>query len=126
DQRTGKQYPEILLLKSPWPPEFIDPTKKKADNRLDGMYIRLVKDQRIEIVFHEGSNYIELDAQNRKIVVRASGWDVDVSASAINAGGNILGGNVNITASGSNGQRGVLTLSGDEVNISSQRNMNIS
>jgi len=64
--RSPEGYPNILVIKNP------------ASTK--GMWVRWLGEERLEIVFAENENYIELDSRQSRIYVRATGWDVTVEA----------------------------------------------
>ena len=110
DGRSGTYYPNLITLQAPGPPAALvdplppedpdDPPEKPE--RHEGLYLRFVGKDRIEIVFHQGKNYIELDGVNRKVLVNTEGWDIDLTTTAVNSGDSASptrqGGNINIRA----------------------------
>jgi len=103
DNRTGVGYPDLVVFKAPGPPTLlIPPPSGEPEVRMRGMYIRFVGEQRVEIVFHENYNYIELDGDAKRIRVNSKGWNVSVGAECLNIGTDDdpdgSGGNIDVVA----------------------------
>ena len=98
DSRTGTLYPKLAVIKAPWAPEELHEDYPDRN----GVFLRFVEGRRVEIVFHEGHNYIELDGAEKKILVNASGWDVEVRSRTLNRGTfeepRAQGGGINVVA----------------------------
>ena len=133
DSRSGTLYPDLAVMKAPWPPEDLHGDYPDRN----GMYIRFVEGRRIEIVFHEGHNYIELDGQNKRVVVNVSGWDAEIRTRTLNRGSleepRAQGGDVNIVATPFTGGTeedpitvgGEIVIQGYKIIIRSQEDMNV-
>ncbi len=136
DPRSGLKYPQIAVMKAPWKGRELH--EDEAD--VNGMYIRFVGGNRIEIVFHEGNNYIELDGIAKKVVVNTVGWDVDVRSRTLNKGTEeapiAQGGGINLIAYPFTNKPededeepiivgGEVTIQGHKVRIISQEDLSI-
>jgi len=92
DYRTGARYPNIMILQGPYPPSIlVQPVPTEEDPEPDvprfaGMYLRFIEGRRIELVFHKDQNMIELDGDEKRIKIKATGWNVVVEARTVNAG----------------------------------------
>lgn len=66
DPETGAVYPDIFLIKMPW--------------RKDGMFIRICRDRRMEMVFEKDEKYIRMDAVEGRVSVNAGDWSLDMQS----------------------------------------------
>lgn len=119
----GKQYPEIFLLKFPF--KLIDAVARLIGKAVDGLFLRVISSEVIELVFHQDHNYIRLDGRNKKITVNAKYWNVDVIAECKGK----LGGNITLKAipesSGSSSYGGNISIEGRNVTIKASNDISI-
>jgi len=138
DKRTGVGYPDLVVFKAPGPPTLlISPPLGEPEVRAKGMYIRFVGERRVEIVFHEDCNYIELDGDAKRIKVNTKGWDVSVRAESLNTGTEEnpqgSGGNIDVVATSFRGgtdedpivSGGAINIQGRTVVIRSEEEMTL-
>lgn len=63
---SGETYPRIFLLKAPF--------------ANDGLWIRILGDKRLEIVFEDQKTYLEFDADGEQVHLRTETWDAIVES----------------------------------------------
>lgn len=92
-----ENYPNTLLIKPPQNP------LPEGEEQSPGMWIRFVNGEKVEIVYSKSRNYISIDGIQKKILVVATGFDVEIQATPVDDVG------------------GQITLRGDVVSIEGRR-----